>query len=254
MDSLGFHYNGRHSSEFGVYMVSLSSGLNKTPYLANKKILSEKIVGNLTPYTFGVDYDSLEFKLVLACIDEKWTDDRRREIARWLDTSAHEEFYADDTPDKYYYFQYQGGVELSHNGLGDGYIEITMLNDSPYAYSPIQERRYDLEHIKTPTVIEFENMGDDLVYPEMWIYNVNKGDLTIRNLSNGGKDFKFTNIVNKETIYVDNQHRHIETDLTLTYRYDNFNNNYLELVRGVNRLEVTGACHLSFKYQYLIKG
>lgn len=254
MDSLGFHYNGRHSSEFGIYMVSIKSGLSQTRFLASKKIISEKVVGNHTPYLYGVEYDPLEFKLVFACIDEKWTTEKRREIARWLDTSTHELFYADDEPDKCYYFQYQGGIDFSHNTLGDGYIEVTMLNDSPFACSPIQERRYELTHITSPTVIEIDNFGDDLIYPEMWIYTINKGDFKIRNLSNGGKDFVFKNLVNAETVYVDNKNRHIESDIALTYRYDNFNKNYLELVRGTNRLEVTGACSLLFRYQYYIKG
>lgn len=255
MDSIHFYYNGRHSSELGVCMVSLNGGLHQTNYLPNKKILSEKIAGNNIPYVFGSDYDPLEFRLVLACVDgEYWTDRKRREVARWLDTSTFEEFYTDNEPDLFYYFQYQGLVELTHNGMGDGYIEVTMLNDSPYARSPTQERRYELTNITSPTLIEFDNAGDDIIYPEVWIYNINAGNFQIRNLSNGGKDFKFINIANGETIYVDNEHHHIATDIPLTYRYDNFNNNYLELVRGINRLEITGACSLTFRYQYHIKG
>ncbi len=255
MNSLNFYYNGRHSSEIGVSLVSLNGGMHQTNYLPNKKIFSEKIAGNNTPYVFGSDYDPLEFKLVLACIDgEQWTDSKRREVARWLDTSTFEEFYTEDEPDKYYYFHYQGLVELTRNGVDEGYIEVTMLNDSPYARSPVQEKRYELTNITSPTIIEFENIGDEVIYPEMWIYNMYDGNFQIRNLSNGGKDFKFINIANAETIYVDNEHHHIETDITLTYRYDNFNNNYLELVRGINRLEVTGACSLLFRYQNYIKG
>ncbi|MDC6267369.1 phage tail domain-containing protein [Lysinibacillus fusiformis] len=255
MSSIDFYYNGRHSSEMGVCMVNLNSGLTKSNYLSNKKIISERIAGNPIPYVYGSEYESLEYTLTLACIEgERWTDEKRREIARWLDTNNFEEFYTDDEPDRYYYLQYQGLVELSHNDAMDGYIEVSMLNDSPFIYSPIQEKRYELTAITSPTVIEFNNIGDDIIHPEMWIYHMNDGDFQIKNLSNGGKDFKFTNLANSETIYIDNKHHDIESDITLTYRYDNFNNNYLELVRGINRLEVTGACSLLFRYQVQLKG
>lgn len=236
-------------------MVNLEGGMTKSNYLSNKKIVSEVVAGNPTPYVYGSEYEPLEYKLTLACVDgERWTDSKRREIARWLDTNNFEEFYTDDEPDRYYYLQYQGLVELTHNDAWDGYVEVSMINDSPFIYSPIQEKRYELTTITTPRIIEFNNIGDDIIYPEMWIYLMKDGDFQIRNLSNGGKDFKFKNLVNAETIYVDNKNHDIESDIALTYRYDNFNNNYLELVRGVNRLEVTGACSLLFRYQFRIKG
>lgn len=255
MSSIHFYYNGRHSSEMGVCMVNLEGGMTKSNYLSNKKIVSEVVAGNTTPYVYGSEYEPLEYKLTLACVDgERWTDKKRREIARWLDTNNFEEFYTDDEPDRYYYLQYQGLVELTHNDAWDGYVEVSMINDSPFIYSPIQEKRYELTTITTPTIIEFDNVGDDVIYPEMWIYLMNDGDFQIRNLSNGGKDFKFKNLVNAETIYVDNKNHYIESDITLTYRYDNFNHNYLELVRGINRLEITGACSLLVRYQLILKG
>lgn len=254
MDSIYFYYNGKRSSDLGVYLVNLENGLKSTRFLSDKQIISEKIAGNDTPYIFGVERSPLTYTLILTCIEEKWTLDKRREIARWLDTDTFEEFYAEDAKDKRYYFQYQGGIDLTHNAAEDGYIQVEMLNISPYAYSPFQQKRYDLSTITTPTIIEFENNGDMNVKPELWITKIGNGDLTIRNLSNSGKPFTFTGIVDREELYIDNKNRHIETDLIDTYRYDNFSHNYLDLVRGVNRLEVTGACYLSFKWQYVIKG
>lgn len=254
MDSIYFYYNGRKSSDLGIYLVNMESGLKTTPYLAEKQILSESIVGNDVPYFFGSQRSPLVFTLTLTCIEEKWTMEKRREIARWLDTSTFEEFYSTDALDKRYYFQYQGGIDFTHNASEDGYIQIEMLNISPYAYSPFQEKRYHLSTITSPTIIEFDNLGDDIVKPELWIKKIGKGDIQIKNLSNGGQVFKFIDIADLETVYTDNHHRHIESDIPLTYRYDNFNNQYLEIVRGKNRLEVTGACQLLFKYQYVIKG
>lgn len=57
-------------------------------------------------------------------------------------------------------------------------------------------------------------------------------------------------ILNKETIYVDNDREHMESNLANTYRYDYFNDEYLELIYGVNRLQVYGNCTLRFRYQF----
>ena len=63
----------------------------------------------------------------------------------------------------------------------------------------------------------------------------------------------FNNLSNNELIYVNNEDKEVVSDIKLS-RYDDFNNNYLELVRGINRLEITGACKLDFRYQYVFKG
>ena len=107
--------------------------------------------------------------------------------------------------------------------------------------------------ITIPTIIEFDNQGDDILYPELQIIKFSNGNLTIKNLTNGGKIFQFNNLVNNEIIYIDNQNRDIISNLYDT-RLDDFNNNYLDLVRGINRLEVVGACKLDFRYQFIIKG
>jgi phage-related protein len=255
MDSLFFYYNGRKSEDLGVYLINTESGLKKTPFLAEKEIVSEKIPGNPIPYVYGTDYNPLSFPLTLANLDGgKWTLEKRREVARWLNTNSFEEFYTTDQPDKRYYLQYSGGIEFTHNGLGDGYITVEMQSMAPYAFSPYQQDRYDLSDIISPTVIEFENNGDVNLQPELWITKFGNGDLSIRNLSKSGETFTFTNLYDQEGIYVDNKDRHIETDLINFYRYDSFNGKFLELVRGKNRLEITGACQLLFKYQYVILG
>lgn len=254
MDSIYFYYNGRKSSDLGIYLVSVENGLKSTPFLADKQIISEKIAGNDIPYIYGVERNPLQFNLTLSCLEGKWTFEKRRELARWLDVDTFEEFYSTDNIDKRLYLQYQGGIDLTHNGCEEGYIQVDMVNISPYAYSPFQEKLFDLSDISSPTVIDIMNNGDSSCYPEIWIKKIDDGDIEIKNLSNSGKLFKFESLVNDETVYVDNQHRHIETDLPLVYRHDNFNNEYLELVRGNNRLEVNGSCQIKFMYQYIIKG
>jgi hypothetical protein len=98
-------------------------------------------------------------------------------------------------------------------------------------------------------VIEFVNDGDIDLYPEVYITKNGQGDVTITNLSNNNDKFEFKDLINGETVYVNNETQHIETDLAMVYRYANFNDNYMKLPRGANVLQVQGNCKLRFKYQ-----
>lgn len=254
LDSIYFYYNNRRSSDLGVYLVNMENGLKSTKFLSEKQILSEVVVGNDVPYVYGTQRSPLTFTLTLACLEEKWTLEKRREIARWLDTNTFEEFYSTDCVDKRYYFQYQGGIDLTHNGSEDGYIQVEMVNISPYAYSPVQQIRFDLSSITSSTIIELENNGDDILKPEIWIEKIGNGDLSLINLNDSGNEFKFTDLYSQETIYIDCNLRHIETDLVDKYRYDSFNNNYLKLIQGKNRIMVSNTCKLLFQFKNVIKG
>lgn len=233
----------------------MDGGLHTRPFLAEKEIITESIPYNDTPYYYGVRYKPLSFKLQLSTLDDSpWTFEKRREIARWLDTSEFEEFYLASNPSQIYYINYQGGIDLTYNGQLFGYLDVEFLNLSPYSHSPIYSHSNDLSDITTPTIVEFINNGDLPVTPEMQILKIGDGDLSIKNTSDGGIDFKFSALKNNETIYIDNDLRHISTDIPNTYRLDNFNGNYLSMPRGVNRLEVSGKCEILWRYKFQFKG
>lgn len=254
MLSTDFYFNGVKSTDLGVYLVKLSTDFTKTPFLFEKEIIEESITGRDKPYFYGINKKPLTLKLVLSCVDGYWTYEKRRELARWLCTDNYELFYSTDNIEKWYYCQYVGGIDLSINSILQGYIEVEMRCDSPYAYSPIFTKDIDLSNVETPVVFEFENLGDVDLKPEMWITAIDT-NIKIENLTYANiPPFEFNDILNNETIYIDNENEIIETDLSDTYRYDNFNDNYLILKRGVNRLQITGKCKLSFRWQYKILG
>lgn len=256
MDSIDFYYNGKTSDEMGIYMIQTGGGMKSTPFLAEREIISEKIAGNDIPYVHGMNRSPLSLKLTLSCLDGLWTYEKRRELARWLDVDGFKEFYSYDKPSKKYYLSYVGGIDLTHNGNQQGYIEVEFKNISPYSYSPILTKDFDLSNIITTTTIDLTNDGDNDLLPELWITKKGiSGDVQIKNMNDGGKVFLIKNLsINNEIVYFDNKYRHIETSLPLLNRYDDFNGNYLKLKRGINKLEVTGACVLNFKYQFETKG
>ncbi|MDH6674229.1 hypothetical protein M2277_004921 [Paenibacillus sp. LBL] len=99
-------------------------------------------------------------------------------------------------------------------------------------------------------VIQFENAGDYTLKPEMWITKVGNGDISIVNMTDNNREFKFTGLIDGETVYLHNEREYIETSLALVYRYDNFNDNFLELLRGINVLRVNGDAKIQFRYQF----
>lgn len=253
MDSTDFYYDGKYSVDYGIYLVKIEQKMIQEPFLANREIISDIIPGRDIPYFYGVQTKPLKLNLTFSTLDNQWTFEKRREIAKWFDKKDFKEFYSVDNIDKRYYLLYQGGIDLYTNGLQQGYIECEFLNISPYSYSPVYQINYDLSTIITPFIITFNNQGDDILYPEIEIEKYGDGNLSIKNLSNGGKVFEFLNLLNSEIIYVDNKNRDIISS-SLNSRFDDFNGNFLELVVGINQLEVTGACKLNFRYQFVFKG
>lgn len=254
MESMDFYYDGEYSVDHGIYLIKIDNDFIRDPFLGERNIITEKVIGNDIPYLLNVDTSPLEIKLVLSPLEGFWTYEKRREIARWLDKNDFREFYSCDKVDKRYYLLYKGGIDLKTNGVQQGYIEVEFQNISPYAYSPVYVEEHDFSEIVSPTAFEFDNQGDAILRPEIEIKKIGLGDVTITNTTNGNKVFGFTNLADQEIVYCDNENRQIITNLQDMYRYDSMIGDYLELVRGRNTLIVEGACQITIRYQFVIKG
>lgn len=254
MHGTDFYFNGEYSVDKGIYLVRLESGLVQEPFLAERELISEQIAGNPIPYVYNKKDSPLRLKLTFTTLDNEWTLEKRREIARWFDTDDFEEFYSEDNIEKRYYLRYISGIDIHTTGSLNGYIITEFINISPYAYSPIYIQTNDFSTITDTTNFQFINSGDMDLYPELEIYKVGSGDISIINLTDNGTEFKFTGLADGETVYIDNQNHDIITDLPYTYRYDNFNGNYLCMKRGINNLTISGKCILNFRSQFVIKG
>lgn len=251
MDSLDFNYNGKFSSEFGIWNVSISSGMSEEVFVANRSIREIQIRGNSKPYFQSVEYEPLTFKLSFA-FQDSWDEGKIRDVARWLMQDYYKPLYFSDNPNRIFYCMPVEESQLIHNNLKQGYITITMRCDSPYSYSSVMTSPiYDMStNVAGGTAIQFINSGDVVCKPEIWITKVGAGDVRIVNNSNKAVEFKFTGLANNEVVYVDNNMEYIETNVPLTYRYSAFNNNYLEMVVGVNNLVVYGNAKINFRYQF----
>ncbi len=249
-----FWYDDVYSKDMGIYLVKLDSGFIQSPFLGDQEIISETIVGEDIPYVFGTTTQPLKLKLILSPLEEEWTTEKRREVARWISNGKFNKFYSEDDPNKWYYIMHTGTAELQLSGLSQGYVEFNFQNISPFTYSPIYEENYDFSTSTSSQIINLTNHGDLNLHPIVEITKVENGSVSIYNLSNGGEGFTLQNLVNDEIVTVDNKYHRIETTDSIVYRYDDFTGDYLSLPRGVNRVQIDGKCKLKIRFQYQIKG
>lgn len=247
-----FVYDNVKSSEFGIINVNVSSGLLEEPFSANREIIEEIIPGNSSPYLYEVREHPLIFNVEFAFKDI-WDFDKIRAVGRWLLKPYYKELYFSSNIDKRYYAMVVDDATLVHNCLKQGYVKLVFRCNSSYTYSPVYEKIFDLSSIATPTTIQLQNLGDNILKPQLWILKYGLGSFKITNLTNSSKEFYFSELVDQETVFVDNKLCDIITDIPDTYRYDQFNGNYLELPIGINQLIVEGAAKLRFRYQYEFK-
>lgn len=243
---LHFNFDGRWSYDMGVVKVNIGGGLLEDQIISSKTILEEKIEGRKKPYFYGVQREPLSFPLPIF-FDNNLSNEKIREILRWLDCDDYRPFYMIDSPERVVYAMVVDDVNAIHNGIKSGYMELTMRTDSPYVLTPYtKSRRYRFMDNTEGRIVEFENNGDFNCKPIVYILKHGDGDIKIQNLSNYTGDFVFTDLNDNEEIMVDCEHKEIESSLDI-YRYDNFSKKYLEFVRGINRLKVIGDCELWFE-------
>lgn len=101
-------------------------------------------------------------------------------------------------------------------------------------------------------VILYNNLGDLNIKPEIEFVKVGNGDFKLTNISNTNEEFKFTGLIDNETIYVHNQKEIIKTSLNATKRYSNFNDNYLDIPVGINIFKVSGNAKVKFRSQFIL--
>lgn len=250
-ESLYFMFDGVKSSDFGIMNVSIKDGLYEEQFIPSKTIREETVRGRSKRYFQGIESEPLEIPLSFYFTDT-WDNDKIRQIARWLSVDYYKPLIFSENPDRIFYAMPIQDFKVIHNGLKQGYLTLTMRCNDSYSYSPeYLSPIYDLSsNTVDGTIIEFENKGDENLYPEMWIEKVGAGDISIINLSNGGKEFRMTGLADAETVYIDNENEDIETDLSQTYRYNNHNGVFVEILKwSVNRLKVVGNAKLRFRYQ-----
>jgi phage-related protein len=249
-ESIDFSYAGILSTDMGLINVTVDSGMFEEPFLSEREMNEVQIRGRDKPYFHSIKNSPLILSLTFA-FNDKYDESTLRAVARWLNQPYYQPFFTLENPNRIFYCILDSSSSLFHNGLGEGYMTVQMKCSDSHTYSPeYMSTVYDASNNTGVFNILFVNDGDITCRPEVWIEKIENGDIRIVNMDNGGVEFKFTNLTNGETVYVDSEDEVIKSSLLNTYRYNNFNNNFLELVRGSNSLQVYGKCKLQFRYEF----
>lgn len=255
-ESEHFHFAGRKSTDFGIRNVSVAEGLYVEPVVAAKTINEVYIPGRDDPYFIDVSEEPKTIQLRFAFL-ERWNDKLIDEVVRWLNVNTYQPLYFEGDIDKVYYVIPVDGIHKIHNGLKEGYLNLTMRCNSGRMYShEIMTPEHDtnkLSHAQETDlpIIKIGNRGHFSTFPRIWIEKIGNGDITIYNKTNGNEKFEFKNIDMGEKLFIDCKNEIIKTDKERTYRYDDFNDNYLELIYGENVLSITKNVKIRFGIKYI---
>ena len=248
-ESLYFTFDGINSmDEFGIMNVSVdSSGLYTETFMANRNIKEIKVRGNDRPYFSEIERDPITIPMTFY-FQDSWDDNKIAQVKQWLNVDYYKPLIFSEQPSKIYYAMPSDSLNIIHNGLKQGYVTLNMRCDSPYSYSPeINSNWFDVSDNNTFSI---DNNGDCKIYPQINIVKIGNGNLTIENLNNGNATMKFTNLLDQEELYINCEKEYIETSIPNFYRYDSFNDTYMQLVYGQNNIRVTGDCRIQFIYEY----
>lgn len=247
-ESLYFEFAGVRSTRFNIMNVSVSNSLYNEPVMSNRTINEVSIRGREKPYFIDIEKSPLSFQLNFY-FEEKWDDKQIHEVIKWLNVDYYQPLSFSENLDKVYYCMPVESTELIHNGLKQGYITLTMRCDSPYVYGRQSSTQW-YECKNSPITLEIMNMGHKTIYPTIYISKTENGNVEITNLSRANNVMKIVSLTKNEKIMINGENQIIETNLPSTYRYDNFNDFYLPLYVGNNRIQISGNCKVKFHYRF----
>lgn len=253
-ESLYFKFAGRDSTDFNILNIAVNSsgagqGLYTEPFMTNRTINEVKIRGLDNPYLIDVTRDPITLTLSFY-FNDSYDDDLIREVARWLNVDSYQPLIFSENLSRVYYAMPVNDIQLIHNGLKQGYLNLTMRCDSPYSYSEYIQTPWYVTSISSLLTISLDNKGDLDILPELTIQKNGDGDITITNLSKANNQLVLTSLEDQEELYMNGEGRFITTSIPNVERYDNFNDYYLTLFYGQNNLQIQGNCKIQFRYQF----
>lgn len=161
MDFIGFSFNGRHSSEFNVYLVS--NGSRYQDSLVPSPIdYTEQIPGRAGALYFGSDTDTRTFPVSIAY--DNLSERQVRQLRQWLSPQATGDLVFDERPYKTYSAKISDAPSLeficfdNDDGgrvyKGEGTINFI----SYYPYARVSGEKKELKYYLT----QFSNLQDSI--------------------------------------------------------------------------------------------
>lgn len=130
-------------------------------------------------------------------------------------------------------------------------VKATVHCDAPWAWEHEDDITYVFDDTSIPHVVEFNNLSADSEYlrPTIEITAANAGDVSITNVTFNNRETKFSNLLQGETVTLDNLYGFISSDTGLR-RVANFNKKFLKMDKGMNELIISpNVSSLKITYQ-----
>ena len=147
-------------------------------------------------------------------------------------------------------------INFNDNGLLDGY-ELDRLI---FRYKIILNAEKDNEkpYVQSFSIYfdpceSLENLGDFDIKPKLWIRKKNgNGNIELTNIITNQK-LVIENLIDNEEVFIDCQKEDIVSDRQNlgVYRYDDHNDEYLNLVIGDNILKSKGDFDMDVRHRYI---
>ena len=139
---LGFTFNGRHSSEFGLTVVS-PNGLYQENMFASFEDKTVDVSGKEGVYYFGTEIKTKEMSVQLAF--DHLTSENYRKIKEWLSPKVVAKLIFDERPYKYYWVKistspvfsfipFEEEIEGKMVHIFKGELSINFIAYDPYGY------------------------------------------------------------------------------------------------------------------------
>ena len=147
-ESLVFKYDGFYSSNFGLYNISIDGdgGMFEENFLPPTSINEVSVRGRDKPYFQFAEREPLEFS-VSFIFKDTFNNQLINKIVRWLASAYYKRLIFSSAPTRVYYAMPIDDARIIHNGLKQGYVNLSFRCNAPYAFGDVrQSRKYIIEN------------------------------------------------------------------------------------------------------------
>lgn len=251
---MGFTFNGRRSSDYGLCIVSIGGNSTQTSPFGVERTVEEEQTNSYIPNYKGVKYTTPTLDISLTKVRNgnptPFNSQELFDINQWLmGSNEYLPFVSDDNKDVIYYVMFTKGSKYE-NGLREGYLNLTMKLNCGSAFSTISHHQYRVQESKVVEIYNKSNV-DKYIYPDIEFQLLGDSqNITITNLTLG-EEMSFTNLPKESHIMCYNDG--LKSLVCMNDKEYNvrpqFNKKWLRLMYGKNLIRIDSECKIDISLQ-----
>jgi len=254
-----FLFDGVPCSEYGMMVYHFGSEGQEDVDFRSGEIIEDRVSARYDALTYGlVQNESLEYTLVfganMEAMDANVPLDRFdvAAIAAWL--TGHQKrkwlMIAQNDMEPFRYKCFISELKLITYGDMPWAFSCKVSCDSPFAYRMPENFHYVVNGTLDARLFN-RSSYNGFYLPKMEIALRGENSISIQNLSDSGREMKFTALPNGSelVLQIDNKNQVITNNMDLNL-YPYFNMKFLRLMRGDNKLRMTGKAEVTFMCEF----